>query len=86
MQRHKEARSSMCRGVEGVFVGMVKPGVSMGPTGAGAQEKTEDSFKDCFPATRLALAPRKDQAAAACLRTSIPNGWVQGHPSLNAVR
>ena len=76
----------MCRGVEGVFVGMVKPGVSMGPTGAGAQEKTEDSFKDCFPATRLALAPRKDQAAAACLRTSIPNGWVQGHPGLNAVR
>ena len=83
MQRHKGARSSTCRGVESMFVGMVKPGVSTGPAGAAAQEKTDDSFKDCFPAMRLAPAPRKDQAAAACLRTSTPNCWVQG---LNAVR
>ena len=69
-----------------MFMGMVKPGVSMGPAGAAAQEKTDDSFKDCFPATRLAPAPRKDQAATAGLRTSIPHCWVQGHPGLNAIR
>ena len=76
----------MRRGVEGMFMGMVKPGVSTGPAGAEAQEKMDDSFKDCFPATRLAPAPRKDQAATAGLRISIPHCCVQGHSGLNAVR